>query len=118
MLSNWKPFGGSETGAVVRKRANSAIIVCSEKSRVHTRRYARLAMAKLRDYTGPFRAKRPLPIRNQFNREENRGGSRSLLVNPASQPGPSQNPQRSAAIFHAGYHQTSQRLQRKLRAAV
>src|SRR3984893_11183074 len=40
-----KGFSDSEIGAAVRNRANSAVIVCSEKSRVQSRKYARLAMA-------------------------------------------------------------------------
>src|SRR5713226_6406591 len=43
-INSLKLFCVAERGAVVRNRANSAIIVSSEKSRVHTRRYAWLAM--------------------------------------------------------------------------
>src|SRR5262249_19652503 len=43
-VSDSKAGCDSESGAVVRNRANSAIIVASEKSRVHTFRYARLPM--------------------------------------------------------------------------
>src|SRR5271154_7531408 len=37
-------FSDVETGAAVRKRANSGIIVSTEKSFVQTRKYARLAI--------------------------------------------------------------------------
>src|SRR5580698_9556340 len=43
-ISSWNAGCEAESGAVARNLANWAIKVVSEKSRVHTRRYARLAI--------------------------------------------------------------------------